>query len=844
MKKHLLFTCIIASGIHLSAQNYLKKQVLSSGEKMDLSTPSLLKKSPKSILKIFSYDNNEIAKGIGISGTAYSLGTFIELPSGALSAYKGKIIDYVRFGMEDTAIISKASIAVYEDNLQGTPVLLQTLDVSQIVKGWNQIKLDNGYTIDTKTIFVGISIETNAGGHTQTYDTDPCSSPLYSGHTILNGSYYGTLSNEAGIDADYNIQALITDGQGADYKDLAIIAIQPTTEGCAFSSEEKLNVTFLNLGEDSINAEFNLAVTINETNINQQVTPTLFYPNTPKTINIPYFDMSNLGAYTVHGSFDFKDSNPKNNEFTTTLLSGDAVLKIDLLTDGFPEETSWKLLDQNGTLVAKNELLEAETDYMTELCVVSSNCYSWIISDLSENGMNGEGSNPGEFTLTYNDTIIAQSSGNGNFGKEFTVFGIGNGCYTNDIRITQIELPTFEIPKTLPIKGTIYNNGTDTLTSFDLSYKIENNTSPVTKISGIQIPIGQTYNFTHDVFYNFTDEKTYPIEVSALNPNNTDDEFLADNIFVHKTTINSHVIPKRQLIEHFTSSTNDECFNFTPLLDEMLADNYDNYSLIRYPINWPGAGDPYYIESTGERVNYYQVETIPALYRNGKYDMDISEAVFDNYGEQKTILSIIGTATYFNNDINIEATLNSVTAIESGLKAFIAIIENSTSGNIGTNGETEFYNVLMQLFPSSEGISLTAIDADNPAVLKISSSLSTTFVEEMSDLTAVVFIQNSTTKEVLQSAMIPISLADDNKEKTHSPRKIYPNPFTHSIIVDGLSNGSQVILSNSLGQKIVILNNTLERNIINTESIEPGIYFITIIDASNNTTTQKMVKSK
>ncbi|MFA6403632.1 MAG: T9SS type A sorting domain-containing protein [Salinivirgaceae bacterium] len=843
MKKHLLFTCIIASGIHLSAQNYLKKQVLSSGEKMDLSVSNLLKTNPKSILKIFSYDNNEIAKGIGISGAAYSLGTFIELPKEVLSAYNSKTIDYIRFGIDITEIISNATIAIYEDNLTGTPILSQNLDTADILKGWNQIKLDNGYTIGSKTIFVGVSVETNAGGYTQTYDTDPCSSPQYSGHTILNGSYFGTLSNEVGIDADYNIQALITDGQGADYKDLAVIDIQPTSEGCTFSSEEILKVTFLNLGEDSINAEFNLAVTINETNINQQVTPTLFYPNTPKTINIPNFDMSNLGVYTIHGSFDFKDSNPENNEFITTLLSGDAILKIDLLTDGYPQETSWKLLDQNGTLVAKNELLEAETYYNTELCVVNNNCYSWIISDLSENGMNGEGSNPGEFTLTYNDTIIAQSSGNGNFGKEFTVFGIGNGCFTNDIRITQIELPTFEVPQTLPIKGTIYNNGTDTLTSFDLSYKIENYTSPVTKISGIEIPIGQTYVFTHDVFYNFTDEKTYLIEVSVLNPNNKEDESLVDNFFVHKTTINSNVIPKRQLIEHFTSSTNDECFNFTPLLDEMLSSNYDNFSLIRYQVNWPGTGDPYYTDQTGNRVQYYQVTDIPSLYRNGKFDMDITQEGFDTYAGQKTIISIEGSAFYTDNDVMIQAIVKSVSNTESGLKLHATIVENSTFVNIGTNGETEFYNVLMQMLPNAEGTNLNTIIAGNSESISITFDMSATFVEETSDLTAVIFVQDSATKEILQSSMMPISLADYNKEKIHSSRNLYPNPFTNSIIVDGLSIGSQIILSNYFGKKIVIVTNTMERNIINTENLKSGIYLITIIDAFNNTTTQKMVKS-
>jgi hypothetical protein len=295
-------------------------------------------------------------------------------------------------------------------------------------------------------------------------------------------------------------------------------------------------------------------------------------------------------------------------------------------------------------MLTEHEPSDAETENPTAHCINDSNSSTLVISDSYGDGMAGENAISGAFTVYYNDSIIAVSPENGNFGSQFSVYGIGNGCNTHDIALTKITIPTIESPQSIAIRGTIYNNGTDTLHSVDVEYKIDEFISTVYTQSGISIPIGSSFEFVHSEPYNFESDKLYLINVSISNPNGIEDQHPSDNSKLHKLIINEHAMPKRQLIEHFTSSTNDECFTFTPELDFMLSDNFDAYSLIRYQLNTPEPGDPYYIDQTGARAEYYQVTSIPSLHRNGSYNMDISLVAFNEYVEQKTILNIESTA--------------------------------------------------------------------------------------------------------------------------------------------------------------------------------------------------------
>ncbi len=838
----LFFFSILAIGLY--AQPHKNQELICSSSQVQ-NTGINTKNGSKNILKVFHYDNNIIGSGIGNRDTQYTLGALIELPVETLKDYIGKGIDYIRFGIEDQSIISSANLAVYENKLDGNPVVWQLLNVDSISKGWNLFKLNQPYIITKdKSIFVGVFIETTKGGYTLTYDTDPATYPQYSGHTFLNGTYFGTLYNDIIIDADYNIQALITDGHGADFVDLSVIGIQTTSNNCPLSSAETLEVTLLNKSEISISDTFNLKLSINDKIISRQVTSTVFEPNTEITLKMPPLDMSTFGNYLITASIDYADADSSNNIFSTSIFSGNAKLSIDITTDAFPEETRWELTDIDGNIVAENEVYESETHYHRNVCLENSNCYTWKIFDKYGDGISAgaEDSLNGKFSLYFNDSLIAESQANGDFGSEFDKVGIGNGCKLNDIKITKLNMPTYELPGKLPITGIIYNMGVDTLKSFTLNYIIDNYISNTDTVKGITLPNGQSMEFTHSQDFDFNDSKLYTVQVMALSPNNTTDEQPENNTGSTKILINSGVMPRQQLIEHFTSSTSDECFTFTPTLDAILANNTSEFSLIRYQANKPAPGDPYYIKETGERMNYYGVNNIPSVYRNGVFDMEVSQDVFDYYASMKTIIEIDASASYLDEDVLINAKIKSITRADSGFVAYIAIIENTTTGNVGTNGEYEFYNVLMALLPDSKGYNLGTIPENGVISLSYSLDMSNTFVEEMNDLSAVIFVQNDSSKEVVQSLTIPIEFTDNIDVNLLNSFKAYPNPFKNQLTIENIEPGTEIKICNLLGREVYKYNSTGIIANINTDDVSPGIYIVNLISKNKGFVSFKIIK--
>jgi len=742
----------------LSAQTNNSVKITANPSALSKSV-SLQAVSSKTILKTFHYDNNEVDRGIGIAGSAYTMGSFIELPAETLTDYVGKKIDFVRFGLDNISIIESCKIVFYEESLIESPVFEQIVSIDSLHKGWNLGELKVPYSIAAnKTLFVGLVVETNAGGYTHTYDTDIANQPEYSGHITLNGAYYGTLLGKIGIDADMNLQALITDGEGSVYSDLAITGIHESSLGCHFSDAEVLKVTLCNKGEQVVTDTFALLLHVNSQTLTQQVNLANLQPNECIEIFMPAINMSELGTYEVLGTIDYPDAESENNTYRTNLLSGDAVISIELLTDAYPEDTKWKLFDANDRVLIESGELEAETLYTYNLCVLDSNCYRWVIYDSFGDGLTGEDS-VGRFTVWYNDSLISESPVEGNFGYEYVAMGMGTGCLSNDIKLAQIQLPRFDLPGEKTISGIITNMGTETLHSFEVLYSVNEDTIGTTIFNNNAIAAGASLEFVHSKAYNFSDNGSYKIEVSVLNPNGLDDENQEDNKIQQTLTVNSNALPKKQLIEQFASSSSDACFTFNKNMDSHLADKEGAYTLIKYPMNIPDNGDPYYTTQVGERANMYKVNQIPAVYRNGQYNMTLSNDTFEYYTNQKTILQLTGKAYYTNSNVNVELTVKSIDELAAGMLAHVAIIEKTTEGNTSTNGETEFYNVLMQLLPSA-GTPLNEFSNGSTQTVTSMFDMSETFVENMDDLQAVVFVQDNNTMEVLQSNVFDVEFID------------------------------------------------------------------------------------
>lgn len=212
-------------------------------------------------------------------------------------------------------------------------------------------------------------------------------------------------------------------------------------------------------------------------------------------------------------------------------------------------------------------------------------------------------------------------------------------------------------------------------------------------------------------------------------------------------------VPRVPFFEEFASSTCGPCASFNSTFNPWCLSHADNITLLKYPMNWPGSGDPYYSEDGLIRRTFYGVNAVPDLYGNGSKIATNINAVNNFYGNASSwpaFLSIDGNFSVTGTNISINANILPLQDFPP-VTLHVAVFEQTTTGNATSNGETEFHNIVMKMVPDALG---TIIDLNNMEIYHFSQtvSLSGTNVEDYNDLGVVFFIQDTSSKEIYQSA--------------------------------------------------------------------------------------------
>jgi len=703
--------------------------------------------------EVLHYDDGEIEMGIGSNQSELTLGAYLHFPKENLGEFVNGEITKIRFGIDDSQGVVGSTIKIYLGDYTSTEPVYKQVHLN-FVDGWNEVELGEPFTIpEGQDLTLGLDI--SAWGYAlsmdKAFDTN-------NGGIIYVDGKWDYLQNY-GLMGEWNIQADVT-VPDYDY-DLRISDLSNSTADCQLSNSEVLSVKVKNRGTQNITSDFNLIANINGTEITKTVaaSTTTFNNEETITVDFPGYDMSALMNYDISVYHNFSDDKiAANDTVKTTLKSRDAVITVDFTSDAYPAENVWAIFDKEGNVVAQKFGFSPLTQDVEDVCVYSTGCYTFAIYDAYGDGISdgGQGGPAGTFTISYNGTEVYTCE-NPDFGKEQYIYGIADGCPDVDAGLEMINIDDVLEFGDVQINGTILNSGLQNITSFDVTYTIGNYTSPVYSVSGIDVPMGESIDFTHDAAYMFDTEGEYEIVVTVSNVNGLEDENLANNQLSKTVTVVAEIIDLKPMFELFTSSTCPPCASYNPVFDGIVETHPGEYSVIKYQAAWPGAGDPYNIPECNTRAQYYAVTGVPSLYSNGAYNMIGDENDFQALKGLTPFKIEISTAEYDETTVSIKADISSVVDYDAGLKAHIAIIEKTTFGNVGTNGETMFHNVLMEMIPGAEGTQLAAFMANVVQEISGGADMSFTHAEEMEDLAVVVFIQDDNTKEVLQSEMINIT---------------------------------------------------------------------------------------
>ena len=410
-----------------------------------------------------------------------------------------------------------------------------------------------------------------------------------------------------------------------------------------------------------------------------------------------------------------------------------------------------------------------------------------------------------------------------------------------DLQLSSIDVNNVIKSGDIEISFTADNISKEEITSFEASYEIEGH-DIVTETFNTTIAPNQKQKVTFKKNVNLV-PGTHEIKVNILSVNGEEDANADNNSLSKEIRTFIKSITRTLMIEHFSSSTCQPCVEVDNTMTTLTEDNEGKFTYVKYPWNYPGIGDKYYIPDCSVRGSYYGVDGVgvPYIIFDGTTTTkQPKQANFDNSYANPAYIKIVGGYEIEDKNITVKATITPYIDI-ADVKVFMTVNEKTTTGNVGSNGLTEFHHVLMCMLTGSEGLD-TSFYAGERQQYEFVYDMSTTNVEEMDDLEVAVWIQSYVTKEVHNSATLTEGFKEDNEdidnitEEQISSVQVYPNPVNDKLYIATEEEVEDVVVYSITGvivgqQSTVNGQQTLT---IDLSDLKSGIYFVKMNTGKGN----------
>lgn len=427
-----------------------------------------------------------------------------------------------------------------------------------------------------------------------------------------------------------------------------------------------------------------------------------------------------------------------------------------------------------------------------------------------------------------------------------------------DLRAQQIaignDLAIANAPFTLTAQ--FRNIGSAAFTSGTLQYSINNGTPVSSTISGRNDASLATFNLSSATTWSPTVAGAYTIKMWIDAPNASTDGNASNDTITKVVNVWENFEPRKLLHEVFSSSTCPPCRPGNIRLNEIVDQRLGKYTTIKYQYNFPGAGDPYFTTEAQARGTYYGgITSVPTMILDGSSwtgnPGSYTTNIFDTHQEKPSFVKIEATQQVDAADqrIRISVKITPYNNLPSNTVLRVAVVERLTTRNVRTNGETEFKHVMKKFLPNPSGTPVTGVNPNTsrtyefdytfPGQYRLPTGASSAInlatehsIEEFDDLIGVVFLQNESTKEVLQSewsgaspfsVLKEIKLADLNVS-------VFPNPAQKEFTLqfDNMKTGSVRIMDVSGRVMLSRELTAIESTTFDVSDLQTGIYFVEI----------------
>lgn len=358
-----------------------------------------------------------------------------------------------------------------------------------------------------------------------------------------------------------------------------------------------------------------------------------------------------------------------------------------------------------------------------------------------------------------------------------------------DVAMLSLDWPDpyqFEGPQS--IIGSLQNLGGQTLHSLTLNYRIDDGDTISQNITGLNIaPLG-TYDFTHSIVWDAqASSERQDIYCWASDLNGQLDSVPSNDIY----QLGAYILPEGSgtdrtvLLEHFSSSNCGPCATQNPDLFAAV-EGAEDALLLSYHVWWPYSTDPFYNQYTlgpQERVDYYGNVFAPWVWVDGAdaggLD-EVSESSINARRDLAALFTLNGSAV-----VDGSGTLDLSASVESlsdywgtDVSIHVAVVEDFIPGpntDPNANSESSFRRVVRCLLPDPSGTPLTAFTTGSVQLVNSTWMLPPGTVDP-AELDIVVFVQDNTTKHVLQSTSFRPEIVGLEEPLISSRMHVAPNP--------------------------------------------------------------------
>lgn len=432
--------------------------------------------------------------------------------------------------------------------------------------------------------------------------------------------------------------------------------------------------------------------------------------------------------------------------------------------------------------------------------------------------------------------------------------------------ITKLNLAKYLSVNSSPfdVSFGVINGGSNAITSLDVEYTIDGGAAVSGKISGLNIASGASGTAVHPTKWSGATVGSHTVAVKIVKVNGATDTKVGNNSASMSVMVFDKAVDRKILNEVFTSSTCAPCKAGNENYN-MVISGKTKHSTIKYQVYWPGTGDPYCTQEVRDRTSFYAINSVPRMEVDGGWDGNagsFSTGLYDDFQAKPSFLEITGSVSLtWKNTVTLDVTLNPLLDNASNnLKLHAVIVEGLTYANKKSNGESQFEEVMKKMMTGSVGQVLTPLKKDTKVTKKIAytfnggyrlpldgsaaqhiNHLTENSVETWNDLAVVVFVQDATTKEVLQSETFPIALV--GTEAVEQNLNLYPNPANSVFVVEAKEMGNAAVVVTDMQGKVVFNGNmnagALSMNVADWSN---GVYMVSVNGNSKNLNSKIVVR--